>query len=135
MDKNEAAKWLNHRPHVLARGVIRRNRRADCDPAVFCNLGCDVAYAANIDVAVFLRKTQLRREMLPHEIAVEQSHRPATHLEKLDHQHIRDRRFARAGEAGKKYSHPLFVPRRKCAPEFARDFWKSEPGRNLAAVV
>src|SRR5262249_62344252 len=107
MHKNKAAEWVNHRPHVLACGVIRRNGRADRDAAVFRDLRCDVADAANVDVAVLLGKAQLRREMLPHEIAVEQSHGTATHFEELDHEYICDRRFASARQAGKKYSHPL----------------------------
>ena len=135
MHQDEATKRLDHCPHVLARRVIGRNRRADSNTAIFRNFGGNIANTANIDVAVFFRKTKLRREVFAHEIAVEQCHRPAAHFEELNHKHVRDRRFTSAGKTRKKHGHPLFVPRWEGAPQFLRDFRKGKPGRNLAAVV
>src|SRR5262249_59394321 len=59
--QDEAAKWFNHRPHILARGIVGRNRCANGDTAVLSDFGGNIANAANVDVAVFLRKTELRR--------------------------------------------------------------------------
>src|SRR4029079_5733788 len=135
MHQDEAAEWLNHPPHVFARGILGCNRRANGDTAILGNFGGNIANTANVDVAVLLRKTKLGREMFPHEIAVEQRHRPAAHLEQFNHKYIGDRRFTCTGKTGEKYRHPLLVPRREGAPELARDFGKSEPGWNLAAIV
>src|SRR5262249_7840696 len=57
--QEKAATWLDHCPHVLARGIVGRNRRADGNTAVFRDFGGNVANTANVDVAVFLRKTEL----------------------------------------------------------------------------
>src|SRR5215475_342032 len=73
--------------------------------------------------------------MFPHQITVEQCHRPATHFEEFNQKHVSNRRFPRARKTGKEHSQSLFVPRRESTPKFARDFWKSEPGRNLTAVA
>src|SRR5215471_7880448 len=57
--QNKAAKWVNQRPHVLASGIVGRDRRADGDTAVLSNFRGDIANTANVDVAVFLRETEL----------------------------------------------------------------------------
>src|SRR6187401_681534 len=41
--QDEAAKWLNHRPHVLAGGIVGRNRRTNGDTAVLSDFGGNVA--------------------------------------------------------------------------------------------
>src|SRR5206468_6891296 len=56
--------------------------------------------------------------MFPHEIAVEQCHRPAAHFEELNQKHVGDRRFTCTGKTGKKHSQSLFVPRREGTPQF-----------------
>src|SRR5262245_34070232 len=56
--QNKADKWVNHCPHVLARGIVVRNRCANSDTTVLSDFGGNIPNAANVDVAVFLRKTE-----------------------------------------------------------------------------
>ena len=57
-------------------------------------------------------EVELRGEVLAHDVAVEEGHRPAAHLQELDHEHVGDGRFAGAGEAGEEDGEALLVARR-----------------------
>ena len=90
----------DHCADVFAGGVVGRDRGADGDAAVLRDLRGDVADAADVDVAVFLREAELAREVFPDEVAVEDRDRAAADFEELRHQDVGDRGFAGAGEAG-----------------------------------
>ena len=75
------------------------------------DLGGDVADAADVDVAVLLREAELAGEVLPDEVAVEHRDRPAAELQELREQHVGDRAFAAAGEAGEEHCKALLCAR------------------------
>src|SRR5208283_1887107 len=78
----KAADRLNQLPDVLAGRLIRSDGSANRDSAVFGDFRSDVADAANVDVAVLLGKAELRRQMLAHQIAVQQGNGTAAHFQK-----------------------------------------------------
>src|ERR1051325_1320236 len=57
--QNEPAKRLDHRAHIFSRGIVGRNWRTNGDATVLGNLRGDITNPANVDVAMFLRKTEL----------------------------------------------------------------------------
>src|SRR5271165_3270343 len=68
----ETAKRFDHLAHRLTRRRIRRNRSADGDAAVLGDFGGDVADASNVDVAMLLGESEFRRQVLAHEITIQQ---------------------------------------------------------------
>src|SRR5436309_10273266 len=58
MHHNKSAKWLDHSAHMLASGVIRRDRSTNCNAAIFGDLGSDVSDAVNVEVSMFLGKSK-----------------------------------------------------------------------------
>src|SRR5436309_2539386 len=58
MHHNKSAHWLDHRAHMLASGVVRRNWSANCNTTIFGDLGSDITDAVNVQVSVFPGKTE-----------------------------------------------------------------------------
>src|SRR5439155_10758073 len=71
MHHNKSAKWLDHRAHMFASGVIRRDRSTNCNTAILGDLGRDVSDAVNVEVSMFLGKAKLRRKMLANQITIQ----------------------------------------------------------------
>src|SRR5690606_36715410 len=112
MDLEEADQRLAHVANLLARRRGWRDRRADRDAAVLRDLARDIADAQDVEIAMLLREAELTRQVLAHDVAVEQRDRPAAHLHELDHQRICDRRLAGARKAGEEHREALLVPPR-----------------------
>ena len=66
-----------------------------------CALGAD---ASDIDIAVFLGKTQFAGKIVPHDISVQQRYRPLTQLQKTCVENVGDGRFAGPRKARQKQS-------------------------------
>ena len=115
-----------HIAHIVARGDVGADRRADDDAAVPRDLGGDETDAADIDVAVFLAEAQALREMGTHHITVEDRHL-ATVFQQQHGQDIADRRFARAAQAREPEADTLMMTCRVAFAEDARDFGAGEP--------
>src|SRR5256885_530126 len=113
---NKSAYRLDHRAHVFASGVVRRNWSANCNPTILGDLGSDISDAMNVQVPMFPGKTEFGRKMLANEIAIQKRYRSATHFEKFSDQDTGDGRFTGAGEACEKDCETLFVPRWETAP-------------------
>src|SRR5438067_9356902 len=94
VDEHVPALRLDHRPHFLSHGVVRSDGGADCHATVLRDLGGDEPDAPDVDVAVLLRKSELGGEVLPHDVAIEQRHVSAAHLEQLHEEDVGDGRFA-----------------------------------------
>src|SRR5579872_5877174 len=133
--KDEPSVGLDHLAHVLAGRVIGCDRRANGDAAVLRDFRGDIADAPDVDVAMLLRESKLGREMLTHQVAVEDRYRPSADFQKLRQQNIRDRGLARTGQTGKENGYALFRAWRKAAPQLLHNFWIGEPRRNIAAFV
>ena len=126
---------LDEGADVFAGGVVGRDRGADGDAAVLRDLGGDVADAADVDVAVFLREAELGGQMFPDEVAVEHRDRAAADFEELGHEHIGDGGFAAAGKSAEEDGEALLVARREAPAQLDRDFGIGEPARDVAAFV
>src|SRR5438477_10913096 len=59
MHHYKSAKRLNHRSYLFSGGVIGCDRSADGDSTIFGYFGSHVANAANVEIAVFLGKSEL----------------------------------------------------------------------------
>ncbi len=135
MHQDKASQRLNHLAHRLTNGFVGSDGGADGDAAILRDLRSDVADAADIDVAMLLRKAEFRREMLADQVAVENGHGTAAGFEELGQQHVGDGRFAGARKSGEEDRHALLVPRRIAAAQLLHDFGIREPGRDIAALV
>src|SRR5579872_261074 len=80
MHQDEAANRFDHAAYSFASCVIGSNRSADRDAAVLCDLGGYVSDAPDVDVAMLLRKTQFRGQMLAHQVTIEQRDRTSASL-------------------------------------------------------
>src|SRR5215469_5897357 len=114
--QDESAIGIDQLSHVLAGGVIRRNRRTDCNSAVFGDLRGNIADPPDVDITMFFRESQLRRQVFAHQIAIEQRNRTSTHFQEFRQQHIGDGRLPRARESAEEDGHALFAARWKAAP-------------------
>ena len=126
---------VDHCADVFAGVVVRRDRGADGDAAVLGDLGGDVADAADVDVAVLLREAELAGEVLADQVAVEDRDRAAAEFEELRQEHVGDRGFAGAGEAGEEDREALLVAGGMAAAEFLHDVGVREPVGDVGAVV
>src|SRR5690625_3044624 len=72
MDFDEGAMCLDHLAHCRPRRRIGSDRGAERNTAILGDLARDIADPADIDVAMLLRKAKLRRQVLAHDIAIEQ---------------------------------------------------------------
>jgi len=104
--QDKSAEGFNHLPHRFARRLIRSNGGAHRDAAILGDFGGDIADAPYVDVAMFLGESELARQVLSHQIAIEQRDRPSAHFEELGDQRIGDGRFARTGSPVKKMVTP-----------------------------
>src|SRR5207253_4579097 len=96
-------------------------------PAVLGDLGRDVSDTADVKVAMFAGETKLGRQMLADMIAVKKRNRPAANFEELDHENVRNGRFAGTGQTSEKDGEPLLMTRRESSPEFLYNFRISKP--------
>ena len=108
MHFDEGAEFLDFFAHRATRRGIGRDGRTDGDAAILGDLGRDIADAANVEVAVFLREAELRREVLTHDIAIKQRHRTPAHFHEFHHESVGDGRFSRPGEPGEEHGKALF---------------------------
>ena len=113
--------------------VVRRDRGTDGDAAVLGDFRRDVADAADVDVAVFLREAELAREVLADQVAVEDRDWPAAELEQLREQDVGDRAFAGAAEAGEEDREALAGAGRMAAAEFLHHAGVGEPVGDIGA--
>ena len=107
--QNESAERLNHLPYCFARRFIRSDGGADCDAAILRDLGCNIADAPDVDVAMLLGESEFARQILAHQIAIQQSDRTAAHFQELGDQRIGDGRFARSRKPGEENGDALLV--------------------------
>src|SRR5208283_2535928 len=135
MHENEPAYGLDHLAHRLPRRLVRRDRSANGDAAILGDFRCDIPDAANVDVAMLLRETELRRKMLADQVAVEQRNRTSARLQELGNERVGDGRFTGAGKAGEEDRHALFVPWRIAAPKLLHYFRIGEPRRDFPALI
>ena len=84
---------------------------------------------------MLLGESEFARQVLAHQIAVEQSDRTSAHLEEFGDQSVGDGRFARSRKPGKENGDALFVPRRIAAAQFLHHFGIGEPRRDVAAFI
>ncbi len=81
------------------------------------------------------REAELRGEVLAHDVAVEQRHRPAADLEQLELESASDGALAGARQAGEEEREALARPRRMAPRQLARHFGKGEPLRDLRSLL
>src|SRR2546421_8484318 len=122
MHHDKPAQRRNHGADLFSRGIVRSDGRTDGDSPVLGDFRSDVSDASNVKVAMFAGKSKLGGQMLADKIAVKKRDRPAANLEELDHENIRNGRFASAGEAGEKDGEALLIARRKTSPQFLDNF-------------
>ena len=134
MHEDEPPDRLDHLPHGLADGVVGRDGGADGDPAVFGDLGGHVPDALDVEVAVRAREAELRRQVLPHFVPVEQGHGPSPDFQQLHQEPVGDRRLAGAGETGEEDGEPLFLPRGMSPAQLLDDLREREPLRYVATL-
>src|SRR5580704_18613924 len=120
---------------MFAGGVIRRDGRANGDTAVLGDFRGNVADAPDVNVAVLLGKAELGRQMLAHQVAIQQGDRTSTGLQELGEQNVGDGRLTGTRKSGEEDGHALFGPGRETAAQFSDDFRVGEPGGNLAAFA
>src|SRR5437667_7359291 len=135
MHHNKSANWLDHGAHMLASGVIRRDRSTNCNTAIFGDLGSDISDAVNVEVSMFLGKAKFGRKMLANQITIQKCYWSAAHFEKFGDENAGNRRFTGAREASEKDCQALFVPWWKTAPQFLYDLRIGKPCRNVAALI
>jgi len=97
MHHDESTQRPNHGADLLPHGVVWSDGSTDGNATVLGDLGSDVPNAADVEIAMFARKTKLGREMLADKIAVKKRNRPAPDFEKFDQQDVGNSRFAGAG--------------------------------------
>ena len=86
----ESSERVNHLPHGFARRFVGSDGRAHGNAAVLRDLGGNVADAPDVDVPMLLGETQFAREVLAHQVAIEQSDRTSAHLQELRDQRVGD---------------------------------------------
>ncbi len=134
MHQVESAYRRNSLPDLLACVVVGCNGGTNRNASVLSDFGGNAADAADVDVAVLLGEAELRGQVLAHDVAVQQGHRPAAHLEQLHHEGVGDRRLARAREARHEYCEALLVPGPMGLAKLADDVWVREPFRDLSPI-
>ena len=134
MHEHEPAQRIDHRFTWLRTGSRGRDGGADGDAAVLGDLGGDEADAQDVQLAVGSREPQLRGKVLAHDVAVEQRHRPTTHLQQLDQEDVGDGGLAGAAEACEEHGEALLVAGRVGLPQLLGHLRKGEPLRDLAAL-
>ena len=115
MHLEKAALRCHHVAHLAPRGGIGRNGCAHRHAAMLGDLGRHEADAPDIDVAMLARETQFRRQILAHDVAVQQRDRPAAHLAQPRDQGVGHRRLARARQPGEEHREALLAARRVIA--------------------
>ena len=101
---------LDHLAHVAARSGVRRDRRADRDPAVLGDLAGHEADAPHVDVPVRLGEPQLAREVMAHDVTVEEGDRAPALLDELAVHDLGQRRLSGARQSGEEQRDAL-LPR------------------------
>ena len=96
MHFDKGAELLDVLAYGAAGGGVGRDGRTDRDTTVLGDLGGHVADAADVEVAVLFREAEFGRQVLAHDVTVQEGYRTATHFHQLDHERICDGRFARA---------------------------------------
>src|SRR6266436_4887769 len=79
--ENESAEGLNQFAYLLTYGVIGRDRCANRNATVLGNLRGDVSDPPDVDVAMFLGEAEFRREVLAHQIAIQNGYGATAHFE------------------------------------------------------
>src|ERR1022692_4302221 len=133
--QNEPSVGLNQLPDMFARGVIRRDGRANGDTAILGDFRSDVADPPDVDVAMFLGEAKFGRQILAHQVAIQQRDWTPAGFQELRQQNIGNSRLAGTRKSGEEDGHALLVTRRETAAQFRHDFGISEPGGNLAPFV
>src|SRR5260370_2937940 len=110
---NKPAERFNHLPHRFASRLIRSDRGADRDAAILGDLGSNVANPADIDVAMLLGESEFARQVLAHQVAIEQSDGTSAHLEELRYQGIGAGGLARSRKPGEENGDTFLGPWRK----------------------
>ena len=123
---------LDHGPHLLAHRVVGGDRGAEGDPVVLGDLGGDEADAGDVQVAVLAGEAQLGGEVLAHDVAVEERHRPSADLQQLHQEHVGEGGLARARQPGEEDGEPLPRARGAASPQLLQHLGEGEPGGNLA---
>src|SRR5580704_14008246 len=80
-------------------------------------------------------ESELRRQVLADDIAIEQSHRASAHFEELHEQCVCYRRFSSARQAGKEKCKTLFQSRLMRPAQLGRNFRKGEPIRDFFSLI
>ena len=134
MHQDEPAVRFDHLAHMFTGRVIRSDGRADRDAAVLGDLRSNVADAPDVDVTMFFRESEFRRQVLANQVAVEHCDRTSADFQELGQQNVGDGRLARTRKSGEENRHALFVPWRKAAAQFLHDFRISEPCRECRVL-
>ena len=119
--RTKPARVLDHGPHVAAHAVVGRDRRADRDPARSGDLRGHEPDAADVQVAVLAEKPSSDdRWWRTRSPSSSVTLRPPISSQPGG-QRLRDRRLARAGEAGHEHGQATLVERRVAAPQLRLD--------------
>src|SRR5205823_13177333 len=102
MHHDESTQRCNHAAHLFPHGIVGSDGSTDGNATVLGDLGSDVPDASDVEVAMFAGKTKLGGQMLADKIAVKKRHRSAANFEELDHENVRNGRFAGTGKASEK---------------------------------
>ena len=135
MHQNEVAYLGDHPPHPGAGRRVGGDRRADRDTAVPGDLGRHEPDAGNVQVPVFPGERESGREQPPHQVAVEQRHRPVAALEQRVAQVPGEGRFPRSGQPGAEHDHAAGRARRPGPAQFRDDGGSHQPGGHRAAGI
>src|SRR5882757_7154155 len=88
MHHDESTQRRNHVADLLPHGIVGSNGSTDGDTTVLGDLGSDVSDAADVEIAMFARKTKLGRQMLPDKVAIKKRNWPAPDFEEFDQQDV-----------------------------------------------
>ena len=134
VDLDHRSVGLDHLAHIPAGVRVRCDRCADGDPAVLGDLARDESDTADVEIAVRLREPQLARQMVAHDVAVEQGDRTPAFLDELAVHDLGERRLAGAGQPGEEQREAQLARRRIDRAQGVDHFRIREPVRHFLPV-
>ena len=135
VDEDEPAGVLDHGSHVAPHAVVRSDRRADGDAPGAGDLGGDESDAADVQVAVLAREAELGREVVAHQIAVEERDAAAADLPQSGGQRLGHGRLAGSGVPRHEHGEAALVERRIAGPQLGVDLGHDGAGGQVGAAV
>ena len=112
VDLDESPDRFDGLSQLAPGGRVGRDGRANRDAAVSRDLGRDETDAAQVDLPVLVGEAELAREVLAHDVSVEERDLPLPVLAQHRDERMRERGLAGAGKPGEQDHEALPVARR-----------------------